>query len=274
MPSLYLNHTIELSAFTCEGHSSNDIPPSLVGKYWTPLLIHLLLVRAVPSEGIGELFLCHVAPAYFPGIMLTRSIRAIAAHHHEACTLRLYTRGLCASKFKVYTKTGDAGSSSLFNGQRRAKDEIIFAALGDTDELNAAIGVAAAHCATEQTTHPELAVLTPQFVSLQSRLLDLGSAIATPQSSSNDAQLQRAAFDVDGEEVRQLESWIDVMDEELPPLRNFILPSGGLVSASLHVARATCRRSRPSVTLSCAQAHIPSRSAPAARWSWPYLPTC
>ena len=156
--------------------------------------------------------------------------------------MRLFSRGLCASKFKVYTKTGDAGSSSLFNGQRRGKDELVFAALGDTDELNAAIGVAAAHCTMEQAAHPELAPLAPQFVALQSRLLDLGSAVATPQSSSNEAQLKRAAFDVDGEEARQLEGWIDVMDEELPPLRNFILPSGGLVSASLHVARATCRR--------------------------------
>ena len=158
-----------------------------------------------------------------------------------ALRLRILSRALSSSKFKVYTKTGDAGSSSLFSGQRRSKDDLVFAALGDTDELNAALGMARAHCDMQQEAYPALEIFPPQFDTLQSRLLDLGSAVATPQSHANDAQLKRAAFDVDGKEALQLEEWIDVMDEELPPLRNFILPSGGLVSSSLHVARATCR---------------------------------
>jgi len=161
--------------------------------------------------------------------------------------LALTAPRLQARAFKVYTRTGDAGSSSLFNGQRRQKDDLVFAALGDTDELNAALGLARAHCDTQLVTYPALSIFPSQIDMIQSRLLDLGSAIATPQSSSNDAQLQRASFDADGEEAQQLEGWIDAMDASLPPLRNFILPSGGLVSASLHVARATCRRAERSV---------------------------
>ena len=154
---------------------------------------------------------------------------------------RVFSRSIC-SKFKVYTRTGDAGASSLFNGERRRKDHLVFSALGDTDELNAAIGVARAHCSEQSLApHRELKVLLPQLDHIQSRLLDLGSALATPLTSSNAAQLARAAFDEDGAEAKQLEAWIDVMDEQLPLLRNFILPSGGHVSASLHLARATCR---------------------------------
>ena len=147
---------------------------------------------------------------------------------------------LGAIRYKVYTKTGDAGTTSLYNGARLPKDDAFFGALGDVDELNACIGLAREHCAA-------LGVgLEEQLAEVQSRLLDAGSAIATPASTSRAEQLARAAFrsDITG----RLEGWIDAMEEALPPLKNFILPSGGLASAHLHVARTVCRRAERQAT--------------------------
>ena len=119
-------------------------------------------------------------------------------------------------RHKVYTKTGDAGSSSLYNGERRSKDDAFFSALGDVDELNASVGLAREHCDASGVG------IEAQLVEIQSRLLDAGSAIATPAMSSSPEQLARAAFPVGV--VDALESWIDEFDAELPPLKNFILP--------------------------------------------------
>jgi|TARA_B110000208_G_C11773126_1_gene431030 ATP:cob(I)alamin adenosyltransferase len=136
----------------------------------------------------------------------------------------------------VYTKTGDAGTSSLYNMHREPKDHEYFHALGDTDELNAHVGVGCEHCRASSM----LPVLTERLVEVQSRLFDIGSAIATPLDTSSEKQLKRARFSAD--HIVTLEGWIDEMDEELPALKNFILPSGGLCSAELHVARTVCRR--------------------------------
>uniref|UniRef100_A0A9J7YC78 Corrinoid adenosyltransferase MMAB n=1 Tax=Cyprinus carpio carpio TaxID=630221 RepID=A0A9J7YC78_CYPCA len=114
---------------------------------------------------------------------------------------------------KIYTKTGDKGFSSTFTGERRPKEDHIFEALGTTDELSSAI---------------------------QCVLQDVGSNIATPRSSARDSHIKKTKFS--SQAVIELESWIDSFTEELPPLTNFILPSGGKSSAALHVARAVCRR--------------------------------
>lgn len=170
---------------------------------------------------------------------------------------RLHAHGGVAAAatrgFKIYTRTGDGGSSSLFNGERRSKSDLVFEALGNSDELNAAIGLARAHCetATSSGAFIQSAVLQqmlPQLDTVQSRLLDIGSAIATPASTSSEKQLERARFGDDGESVLALEEWMDEMDKELPPLRNFILPSGGPAASALHLARAVCRRTERSVT--------------------------
>lgn len=163
---------------------------------------------------------------------------------------RLHTLGVTTTTtrgFKIYTRTGDGGSSSLFNGERRSKNDLVFAALGDSDELNAAIGLARAHCETSPAGSSVLQLL-PQLDTVQSRLLDVGSAVATPASSSSEKQLERVRFGDDGESVLALEEWMDELDKELPPLRNFILPSGGPAAAALHLARAVCRRTERSVT--------------------------
>ena len=164
--------------------------------------------------------------------------------------LRVVTRTLSSGPqrtrgFKIYTKTGDQGNSSLFNGERRRKDDLVFAALGDSDELNAALGLAHAHC--EADGGERAVVLLPQLGTVQSRLFDLGSAVATPRTQSSAARLERTAFDDHGASTAELEQWIDALDAELPPLRNFILPGGGLAAASLHVARSVRRRAERSI---------------------------
>ncbi|KAG2502152.1 hypothetical protein HYH03_000639 [Edaphochlamys debaryana] len=140
---------------------------------------------------------------------------------------------------KIYTRTGDSGEASLFNGERKFKDDAFFQALGDVDELNSSIGLAVAFLTDEG--------LLEQLATIQSRLIDVGSAVATPLPTSPEAKLQRAHFP-GAEHAALLETWIDTMDDQLPTLKNFILPSGGKASASLHHARSVCRRAERSVT--------------------------
>ncbi|KAG6579993.1 ATP:cob(I)alamin adenosyltransferase [Phytophthora cinnamomi] len=143
---------------------------------------------------------------------------------------------------KVYTKTGDKGTSQLFSGERRPKNDAVFQALGDTDELNAQIGVA-----VEQARAAANAFLPPKLEQIQSRLFDLGACVATPLTSASETKQRRTGV-FDEANVTQLERWIDEMDAELPSLKCFILPSGGgLASTHLHVARAVCRRAERSV---------------------------
>ncbi|GJP70613.1 hypothetical protein CLOP_g1530 [Closterium sp. NIES-67] len=141
---------------------------------------------------------------------------------------------------RVYTRTGDKGTSSLYTGERRRKDDHVFGALGDVDELNSALAVAAEYCRVQG-----LKELCEQIATIQSRLLDVGSVVATPPSSASAAKLQRVRFDPTA--VDTLELWIDSLDEKLPPLTAFILPSGGMAAAHLHLARSICRRAERAV---------------------------
>lgn len=140
----------------------------------------------------------------------------------------------------MYTRTGDKGTTSLYTGAREAKDHPIFEALGDVDELNAAIGLAREFCLAAGVPIDE------QLEEAQSRLMDVGTAIATPISDDTPDTKRRVAAFPAGQAPR-LEAWIDTMDAELPPLRNFILPSGGAAASQLHVARTVCRRAERSV---------------------------
>lgn len=124
-------------------------------------------------------------------------------------------------------------------GRKSRETDPHFEALGDTDELNANLGVVVAHM--RSSTHSsQFESLATNLQMIQSRLFDVGSHIATPLNSSNEARIARAAFAES--HVAELELLIDTMEEQLPPITNFVVPSGGLVSASLHVARAVCRR--------------------------------
>ena len=144
------------------------------------------------------------------------------------------------AKFKIYTKTGDKGTSSLYTGERRDKDNMIFESLGAIDELNAHLGLASEHC--QQIDGLDKKVFE-QLVEIQARLMDVGSHIATPrQTEKIGAQKKISHTEFEEANVTALESWIDDLDASLPPLTNFILPSGGLASSQIHVARTVCRR--------------------------------
>ena len=160
------------------------------------------------------------------------------------------------TKFKVYTKTGDDGTSSLYNLERRKKSDLTFEALGDCDETNVAVGIARVHARdfflfnntnnSDATTTSDINCfdedVLPHLEIIQSRLLDVGSAVATPMTSekTKDGMKMRCRFDES--HVDAIESWIDAYEEELPALTNFLCPGGTKFAAFLHQARAICRR--------------------------------
>lgn len=173
-----------------------------------------------------------------------------------------------ASSFKVYTRTGDGGSSCLFNMERRDKDDVIFEALGEVDEVGVALGAAKVwvdelwrlgrcdgedeidevieehfDCSSEidgLTYRQALEPLSNRITEIQSRLMDVGSAVATPLDNAPEHKKQRVNFE--DKHVDTLEQWIDEYDEHLPPLKNFILPGGNKPAAFLHLARTAARR--------------------------------
>jgi len=143
---------------------------------------------------------------------------------------------------KIYTKTGDKGRSSLYTGERRAKDDRIFSALGAIDELSCQVGLA-----RELGRSKSLDTgIIDQLERVQCLLQDIGSCVATPMSSARPAHLKRTGFN--SQHTIELEGWIDDYTSNLPPLENFILPGGGVVAATVHVARAVCRRAEREVT--------------------------
>lgn len=140
---------------------------------------------------------------------------------------------------KVYTRTGDAGKTRLAGGQEVWKDSLRVDAYGTVDELNSLIGVVRVwnaenedHKATETVKHLEE---TLRWV--QNKLFDLGSLLATAPG-----QVFPNMPQVTAEDVGRLERSIDACQEDLTPLKEFILPGGGKVSGFLHQARTVCRR--------------------------------
>jgi cob(I)alamin adenosyltransferase len=138
---------------------------------------------------------------------------------------------------RVYTRRGDHGETDLVGGARVPKDDARIEAYGTVDELNAAIGVARAWNAAEIDRAPACRELDVILRRLQSELFDLGAELATPP-----AAFQPGMFRVGPAEVTALETTLDRCQRDLEPLRSFILPGGGRVSALLHVARTVCRR--------------------------------
>jgi len=129
---------------------------------------------------------------------------------------------------KIYTKTGDEGTTGLFAGPRVLKDHARIEACGTVDELNAAIGVARAAKQSED--------IDSLLARVQNELFAVGAELATPKPKEQGTDW------ISSDEIRSLEQAIDVFDGRLEPLRNFILPAGSAASASLHLARAICRR--------------------------------
>lgn len=137
---------------------------------------------------------------------------------------------------KIYTKTGDSGDTSLFDGTRVRKTDLRVAAYGDVDELQACLGMARA------------AALPPDLdemcVTLQRDLFALGARLADPAHKIA-ARVQKIV--IDERSVARLENWIDQLDQEIPPLRHFILSDGCPAGASLHFARTVCRRAERAI---------------------------
>ena len=164
---------------------------------------------------------------------------------------------------KVYTRTGDGGNTSLVGGGQVGKDHPQVDCYGTVDELNAAFGLARAFNATEPA-HPRREGLERLLQFLQQRLFDLGGELATPPpeegTSKEDAPARKSTFTT--EEITWMEGVIDTFNEELEPLRSFILPGGGVVAAQLHQARTICRRAeRMAVSLARQQA-LPGQAVP------------
>lgn len=136
---------------------------------------------------------------------------------------------------KIYTRTGDDGTTGLVDGSRTPKDAARMAAIGDVDELNSLIGVAAQHA-----SGPALG----QLRSIQNDLFDLGADLATPGDDFTPSEM---VLRVVPAQTRRLEDEIDAMNTTMSPLTSFILPGGTSLAAALHVARAVARRAERAI---------------------------
>jgi cob(I)alamin adenosyltransferase len=148
---------------------------------------------------------------------------------------------------RIYTKTGDAGQTGLFGGGRVAKDHVRVAAYGEVDELNSAIGVA-------RSTAPA-ALFDAELEAIQRDLFALGGHLATPDPAKVRAALEKA--ELSAGRVAAFERAIDAADQELPPLRAFILPAGDPKAAALHLARTVCRRAERGVVRLAGESEVP-----------------
>src|SRR3989441_8915696 len=133
---------------------------------------------------------------------------------------------------KIYTRTGDEGTTGLFGGGRVSKTHPRVEAYGDVDELNAAIGLAGA-------IEP-MPRIDEVLVPLQRDLFAIGALLATPDRDKMKRQLEKAS--IDERRISELEHAIDDGDRELELLKAFIVPGGTPKAAALHVARTVCRR--------------------------------
>lgn len=124
---------------------------------------------------------------------------------------------------KIYTRTGDDGTTGLADGSRVEKDDIRIEAMGAVDELNSYVGRILSHKVPSDVRE--------QLLDVQHTLFDIGGELAIPGAST-----------VTEERVTALESVLDEVNATLPPLKEFILPGGGGAATSIHVARSVCRR--------------------------------
>ena len=135
---------------------------------------------------------------------------------------------------RIYTRTGDDGTTALGSGERRKKHDLRIAAYGTVDELNACLGIARLHTADEPSVDAMLA-------RIQNDLFDLGADLCTPQSAKGKGP-GGARLAVTDAQVTRLEQEIDALNADLAPLRSFVLPAGTPAAAYLHLARTVCRR--------------------------------
>ena len=138
---------------------------------------------------------------------------------------------------RVYTRTGDDGMTALVGGKRVPKDASRIEAYGTVDELNAVVGLVRAWNEEGKGQRELHLRLDAMLQEIQQELFDLGSELATPEDFTYDGMHRMGE-----EEVTRIERVIDECQEELEPLKSFILPGGGRISAQLHQCRTVCRR--------------------------------
>jgi cob(I)alamin adenosyltransferase len=133
---------------------------------------------------------------------------------------------------KIYTRTGDDGTTALGSGRRVAKYDLRVEAYGTLDETNAVIGLARLH------TRDSLPVLDAMLTRIQNDLFDLGADLCFPDETKD----ARGRLQVTDAQVARLEGEIDALNQELAPLRSFVLPGGSPAASNLHLARTVSRR--------------------------------
>ncbi|MFS2153163.1 cob(I)yrinic acid a,c-diamide adenosyltransferase [Rhizobium sp. Rhizsp42] len=153
---------------------------------------------------------------------------------------------------KIYTKTGDDGTTGLVAGPRRLKDDLRVEAFGTIDEANSAIGIARLH----MQGMPDLDAM---LMSIQNDLFDLGADLATPDTGTPP---EYEPLRIVESQVTRIENDIDRLNADLQPLKSFVLPGGHSAAAHLHLARTITRRAeRLMVTLSRSEGEIVSTAA-------------
>ena len=138
-------------------------------------------------------------------------------------------------EFKIYTKTGDDGTSGLVGGSRVKKSDLRLEAYGTVDELNSWIGMIKAGISEKETT--ELLAM------IQNTLFVAGSLLASDEKGKKITENLK----IDEQRIHTLEEAIDRYEATLPPIRNFILPGGNTLSAGCHIARTVCRRAERAI---------------------------
>ena len=141
---------------------------------------------------------------------------------------------------KIYTRTGDAGTTGLVDGSRLPKHDVRMEAIGAVDEANSALGLAAA--ILDDNEHAQ------QLFRIQNDLFDLGADLATPATGDDDFAPSEMVLRMVAAQTEWLEQAIDAANANLEPLTSFVLPGGSEASARLHVARAATRRAERAMT--------------------------
>lgn len=133
---------------------------------------------------------------------------------------------------RIYTRTGDDGTTALGSGERRKKHDLRIEAYGTVDEANSTIGLARVHTR-------DMPDIDAMLARIQNDLFDLGAELATPSKGKGPGGARLTVTDA---QVTRLEQEIDRLNAELQPLRSFVLPGGSAAAAALHLARTVCRR--------------------------------
>lgn len=148
---------------------------------------------------------------------------------------------------KIYTRTGDDGSTGLVDGSRLSKDSERVSAYGDIDETNSVIGIA--------RLHVQNVALDQMLARIQNELFDLGADLATPLPNEGEEDSEYALRIV-ASQVTQLEADLDRLNEDMEPLKSFVLPGGSAPSAYLHQARTVARRAERAMVALAAETSV------------------